>query len=503
MNGSRLDRRFFLLSLGSSGALAACGGGRHGLLPARSSSLGTMMSGANLVIDATQTDLVAKAPGTKIYAYIIGKVPGATYHITSSGSAQLIATTDNVWGNGTGNPSPSASFPSSMSGLTSAQIAALASNSNYPTGPSDSPKGTGWADYSIPIPLGSTTTIPFSGISSIPALGTGTSAFSGRIYLSIGTPILPFVVQGPDQYAQPVVGPNQLGSLTLFDWIEFSYDSAGNFNGNTTQVDQFGFELHLSSTPAAKNGTQGVLNAGRSTIISSIQALPSPFGGPSSVIPVPAAGLYPVTGSLRALSPKTIAGENCYRGPLASYFDPTIAAWYKALQGAPIVVTEQSGVGAVYSGFVPTTGTYAGMLIFYSGTQSISALQASYSSGTLPSFAITGATNDVITSADIWECSNSLATGSTDAKNVQKQIAAAFNRGQISGVVSPLNDASCPAPTSYYQAGSACNQWSNSFHGFNTNALAYGFAYDDVCNQSPSIDVAATTITVTLGNLLS
>lgn len=487
--GSHLDRRFFLASLGSAGILAACGGGpRGGVLPSNSLR-SPLASGLTLTIDTTQTDLPA---GTKLYAYIIGATPQGTYRVDSSGTTHAIGTSDNRYGN------TSASFPASMNTLSSAQATAIASN--YPA---NGANGTGWADYSIPIPLGAQTPISLAGILGLPGLGTGTSAFSGRIYLSAGVPLLPFTALSSAKYSQPGVGPTVVGGLTLYDWIEFSLDSKSNFNGNTTQVDQFGFPLSLTGTPISgtPTPTQGLLNTGRPKILTDILGLPAPFGGSQIMVPVPAAAgnAFPVTDYLRAMSPKSAVAENCYMGLFSSYFYNTIEAWYTTLQSTPVVITEQS-TSKTFTGFVPTSGSYAGILIFYSGNLSLSALQTNYSNNTLPAFAITGTTNDMITSYDVFECSNSMASGSDDAKNVQKQIAAAFNRGVMT---STLNDGACPANTTFYPNGGVWNLWSKKFHDYSVNQLAYGFPYDDVCNQNPSIDVPAQNITITLGKFLS
>lgn len=482
MAQSRLDRRLFLASLGSASVLAACGGGgRSALLP--SATLRSPMTGsATLTIDLTATDLPL---GTNVYAYIIGATPSGAYRLDGSGTTHAIATGDNVYGN------TSATFPASMQSLTATQVSAIAST--YPSG--------GWADYSIPIPLSTTTTISLANIMTLSGIGTGTSAFSGRIYLSIGVPKLPFTVLSSSKYTQPGVGPKEQGGLVLFDWIEFSLDSLGNFNGNTTQVDQFGFPLSLVGTSGGgtPSPTQGLLNTGRPTIMSDILGLPAPFGGSAFMVPVPAGAgnAFPVTDYLRAMSPKSVVAQNCYIGPLSSYFYNEIASWYTTWQTTPLVTHDQST--GYYTGFVPTTGSFAGMLTFYYGNLPASSPPIDYANGVTPLFVITGPTNDIITSYDVFECGNSLGSGSTAAKNAQKIIAAAFNRGAMSNY---LDDAACSG--GFYPNGGTWNAWAKKFHDVSVNGLAYGFPYDDVCGQNPSIGLTSTqNVTITLGKLLS
>jgi hypothetical protein len=51
----------------------------------------------------------------------------------------------------------------------------------------------------------------------------------------------------------------------------------------------------------------------------------------------------------------------------------------------------------------------------------------------------------------------------------------------------------------FYPAQGTWNVWAQQFHGFNSNKLAYGFPYDDVCQQNPSIDLTETmSVTITL-----
>ncbi|WP_144063499.1 beta-1,3-glucanase family protein [Caballeronia insecticola] len=497
MTTTSISRRTFLLGMGASGLLAACGGGSGSNAAPASSSASSGSASSNpassnppassppqtggttssaktpLTLDLTQTDLPA---GTAVYAYVIGEVSLASgntqYWIDSTGTPHVMSAADNTI--------PAKTFPGS-SALPGSEAAALAET--YPNA---------WADYSIPLTVGSSFALDLSKLNAttIPGLGTGTAAFSGRIYVSVGVPKLPFTALGSSQYTAPVTvgGP---GSLTLFDWIEFSFDSNGNFNGNTTQVDQFGFPLLLNGTPG---GTlQGQYNVSRPAIIDAVSNLPAAFYMPQTVAAPSAfpAGLA-VNGNvtLRALSPKSISAQAQYSGSLLTYFDQTIENWYRTWTTTPLSVTDLS------------TGTYTGLvqpgvgLTFYSGSSA---------SGTA-AFTVGGPGTPGISSYDVWQCANALATGSDAAKNVQKMLAAAFNRGVMANT---LADATCSNDAaSFYQiAGSntlVANPWAQLFHRLSTNSLAYAFPYDDVCNQNPSIGLTATqSVTIALGKFFS
>lgn len=441
-----------------------------------------------LTIDLTQTDLPA---GTDVYAYIVGLVASGNgndyYFVNGSLAPQAMSLGDNTQAANT--------FPN-MGALDAAAQAAL--QPNYPTN---------WADYSIPLSVGDTTVIDLAQFAAnMPNLGTGTSAFSGRIYISVGMPKVPFtptatppstIVSG---YAAPVVGTGGPGALCLFDWIEFSWDSNNNFNGNTTQVDQFGFVLTLDGTPG---GTlQGPMNTSRLEVMASVETLPSPFTSGLLTVPVPAqaASAYPSgIDYLRAMSPKTLTGPATYAGPVATFFDNTIASWYDHWSQNPLLINDRA------------TGTYTGLvgsaaLDFYQGTYTLAQLQSTNPppiafslTGVNP---VIGGTTYVISSYDVWQCTNILASGSAAQQNVGKNLAAAFNRGFVSD---SLDDTTCAGDKDqFYPTGGVFNPWSQLFHQVSSNGLAYGFPYDDVCDQNPSIGLSGTTaVTITVGNFFS
>jgi Beta-1,3-glucanase len=459
----------------------------------------TLVSGvpnAQLIIDLTETDLPSTTP---VYVYIVGLVnsPSSTfYRIDSNGMPQVMSTADNT--------NLANTFPGQASLPEPAQTAIAA---NYPSA---------WADYSIPVTVGSKLTLILGNINTtnIPNLGTGTAAFSGRVYFSIGIPRLPFTVL-PHGYIGPVFGNGSgvPGSLTLFDWIEFSYDSGGNFFGNTTQVDQFAIPLTLTGTPVGKPPypPQGELNATCSTILTAIAGKPSPFGGSDVMVSIPAVATaaYPANLTyLRAISPKTISGASGAGTSLDTYFNRTINDAYTAWQATPLVTYDPAtgyytGVVFPVSGGTITTpsGYPTGSLAFYAGNYAtMSALAAAISSGSATlAFCLIGSGSNRITSNDIWQCANSLASGSAAQLNVGKMLAAAFNRGMVEdvnrNVVTSLNDNTCSrmAP-SFYTTGTTYNLWSKWFHQYNKNGLAYGFPYDDVCNQAPTLPQPGNTL---------
>ena len=476
MGQEGLSRRTFLLSVGASSILAACGGGSGtastSALPSAAGSCSANTARIPLTIDATLTDLPA---GTPVYVYVIGEIKTSggvvtQYYLDANGMPHVMSAADNI--------QPAGSYASQLgaSGMIGTSSYINYAQKNYPTT---------WADYSIPVTVGCKTVLDLSNINAqnMPDIGTGTAAFSGRIYISVGVPKLPFTPQNSSQYTAPVTidGP---GEYTLFDWIEFSYDSAGNFNGNTTQVDQFGFPLQLNGAPG---GTlQGQYTMKRSDILAAVTALGTAFDVPVAIPPTATAGTYPAgISTLRALSPKSITGQNSYSGALSSYFDAAVQGWYSQWTNPnSVTVTDL------------TSGTFTGSV--QTGTGTLSFTQPG---GSTPAFSVAGSSG--IPSMDIWQCAGSLAAGSTAQKNVQKILAAAFNRGNVSG---NMTDVSCSGGP-FYSAVSPVqtfNPWAELFHKVSSNGLAYAFPYDDVCNQNPSIGLTGTTsVTIALGKFFS
>ena len=419
-----------------------------------------------LTIDMTQAGLPA---GTLAYAYIIGgySIDGGstllnTYWMDAAGTPHVMSTSDNTI--------PKNTFPNTGGAVTPADVATL--NATYENA---------WADYSIPLATsGSPTVVDISKLSPayLPGLGTGTAAFSGRIYISIGVPKLPFSPTASNAYNSPGVGAGNPGALCLFDWIEFSYDSNGNFNVNTTQVNGIGLVLKLNGTPGGS--AQGLYTVSRSALFAAINALGAPFDDLLLANTTPSA--FPAgLGHLRIQAPPTVLGNTSYSGGLLTYYDEAgngvISQWYTAWKTTPLVCHDVST--GYYSGLSNGPGT---PLVFYPGQTA---------TGT-PAFTLTGTgTGGMLSSADIFNC---ISPGGTAEQNVAKVIGAAFNRGVAS---SSLDDGNCTG--GYYPAGVPSNGYSKTVHQYSSNGLAYGFGYDDVCGANPSFTLSpAATISIVL-----
>ena len=78
---------------------------------------------------------------------------------------------------------------------------------------------------------------------------------------------------------------------------------------------------------------------------------------------------------------------------------------------------------------------------------------------------------------------------------LQAQVCAALNRQ-----VAHLAFADWWNANAFYPAGQPANYFAKFWHDHSLNALAYGFAYDDVGGHSPSIHTPApVSVTYTIG----
>jgi hypothetical protein len=479
-------------ALGTSSILIACGGGGSsssssgsGASGGGTSSKGTsaaVCTGSSasipLTIDASvgATGIPANVP---MYAYIVGLTAagGNTYYRYNKTLNKPVAM----------NPgADNTQLAGTCAGMTTGGASA---NTNCPTV---------WADYSIPLDRSCATLVAdlasFNG-TNMPGLGTGTNAFSGRIYISVGKPLIPFTPRSGNPavgtggsvatgYTAPGLASGTPGSLSLFDWLEFSFDSNQALNINTTQVDQFGFPISMSATGTGMTGgEQGVLNTSRSGIFSSLGSLSNALF--STTIAVPTNGVdadaYPAAAvtanTLRAVSPKTVSTAS------DTYFTSTIDTWYNNWASTPVVTYDAS------SGYF-TGKVINGVLSFQSGSNWVTGAPIQF-------------TNTQITSYDVWQCANSLSTdgASTAQLNVQKMLAAAFQRGTMANANYSLNDtlgASFSPALSGNYASSPSNTWAQKFHQFNANGLAYGFPYDDVGSLQPTVSTSSGTTSLSI-----
>jgi len=290
-----------------------------------------------------------------------------------------------------------------------------------------------------------------SEVSSIPV----PLMYSGRVYISLGTPIY-LQINGPDAYAGPDLNNSAIpGFKTYYDKVEFTLDLTGPNNSsklycNPTQVDFVGIPMTQEVT--VTNGTTfpkaGITESRKAIFDAFKRDMPSKFQGLFSQSPY------------RIVAP--FHGQpNQYKN-LTNYFDDYVnAVWeyYNASTGKKL-------------NFTTNEGNWSGQVI--NGVFTFS------KNGGIPEATI-NKPDTINISREVFGCDGVFASGDTDSKIVQKWVVAALNRH----VILREDPANWCNNTTYYKEAPA-NYYAQFWHHHCIDNKAYGFGYDDICDQSPS-----------------
>lgn len=315
--------------------------------------------------------------------------------------------------------------------------------------------GQGYANY-------------FNPLSSVPSIELNDLCVSGRVYIALGS-WLPIQVQSATGYAPPSpTNPSVPGYYTIFDIFEFTYepDATPQIHCNTSSVDFMGIPIvaELLSSDAPLSQKVGY-SASRTTLLNAFQSCAdSNFA--NLIIP----GQNTGDPALRILSPEhamnTVLPQSTVNY-FNSFFDDYINATWKYYQTNTLTIQIQS---SMYNG--PVTGQVdsAGQnFVFYegnsaSGTQVLS----------LPK----------PTTMEVLNCNGVFNTGNELQMDIEKFIAAAMNRTVAQNT--PGSNNWCGNSASYY-TNTPVEYYPAILHENSIDGLCYAFAYDDVCNQSPSL----------------
>jgi hypothetical protein len=265
----------------------------------------------------------------------------------------------------------------------------------------------------------------------------------GRAYISIGSPLF-FTVSGDDQgWGGPdVLNPTDPNNDVYWDWYEMAYGfNQFGFGGNTTQVDAFGFPMtvRLQQTSTGYDSTVGITQT-RDQVVNGYKASVGPaFQG--------------LVGQYRILAPRTSAAFKP-GGAQANYLQAQIDAVWNHYAA--------TGFHEVHDGRT------------YNGTISGGVLHGTRVDDGAPF------TVNKPTSTDVFECSRTMAPGapaSDTDRAVARDFCAAFHRGVA------MNTADWDNPAKYYLT-KPMDDYAHYFHTISIGGRAYGFAYDDVNDQS-------------------
>jgi Beta-1,3-glucanase/F5/8 type C domain/Putative Ig domain len=262
-----------------------------------------------------------------------------------------------------------------------------------------------------------------------------------RIYISVGSPM--YIAVSPDDqgWAGPDLNnPADPNIDVYFDWYEFTYQfGVIPFGGNTTQVDMFGFPMtaRLQQSTIGYDQTVGITLT-RAQVMSQYTATVG-------------TAFTSLAGTYRIVAPRSsplFQPGGAQANYLQSYIDQTWA--YYTTHQFTLTRLNQTFTGQV--------------------------------SGNTLTFTMDGTGPFVLnkpTTADVMACSGALASAgmSTTELALGAEFCAAFNRGVA------LNTAEWYDPAAYY-TGAIKNDYAGFFHTISLNHLAYGFAYDDINDQS-------------------
>lgn len=275
---------------------------------------------------------------------------------------------------------------------------------------------------------------------------------SGRIFVSLGGPLFIKILadgNGDVGFAGPnVLNPTDPNVDVYFDWYEFSYNDNGLWT-NTTQVDQFGFPLVQDVYGANHSFHQQTgITEGRAAVFDAYaREMPAEF-------------LLGEQSAYRILAPaKTSFDAGQVNG---HYFDAYVNQIWDYYRGTALTV--RIG-GQKYLGRVND----ADQFVFTEVDANTGAVIGG-------SYIISGKP----TTQDIFEGKGVLANGNGVEKQIEAQLCAAFNRHVAADATSWAQ------PAAFYSAAPA-NAYAKFFHVHSVGGKAYGFAYDDVSDQSSTI----------------
>src|SRR5574344_1479506 len=274
---------------------------------------------------------------------------------------------------------------------------------------------------------------------------------SGRLFISMDKPvIMSGIVDGAGNIG--VVQPDlnnasDANAKTIFDWIEFTVQGGGYW-GNTTQVDQFGLPLTMAVYNDDGTSRKVGITMTRDEVFASYKnSVPASF---QTLIQSPYRIVAPCKGDFRT--------GKTYGKYMSGYVDE-VWSYY---QTHAVSYSHDLGVFTI-------TGD---------GTQLIFTCTNGYGTAvTGQKYYITGKPDNNA----LFEGSGVLASGSTVELALQAQVCAALNRHIASDPSSWKN------VSSYYGSAPA-NYYAKFWHDISLGGKSYGFCYDDVNDQSSTVE---------------
>jgi len=446
-----LNRRLFLVSLGSSGVLVACGAG------------------------GGSTPLVPSGGGTP--------TPKPT---------------------GTPTPTPAATATPTPTPVPPANSVAFSLVNNNPAISSSSinvyifgmdPASGNWV-YVKPdwTTAAWSQTSAFSGIPFY-AGGSGSGNTSQTIYLPQLTSARIYIAAGTLNFTDaggPAPWTNDGNQNVTYDALEYTWNASSNGMGvNTTFVDQVALAMAINLT-GAQNQTLGFKSGAITQIYNTISALPAPW--PTVLAQWPH----------RILNASHVFYTGNAFSANATFLDTAIQTAWRLYKGQTLTLNAINSQG--YTTLYGTVDANDNFQIYADGglTQNVGTIAAPWSS----TFTGTGTTT-----FQVLACAGSFGSyGTASAAQILQGIVgamlgASFNRGVIdTGAGAPVAALNNCTSLQFYPGRPYQNDVAHQVHAVAQNTTysygdkAYAFSYDDVCNTyDPYItDAAPKSLTVTI-----
>ncbi|GLY26974.1 beta-1,3-glucanase family protein [Kineosporia sp. NBRC 101731] len=278
------------------------------------------------------------------------------------------------------------------------------------------------------------------------------AALSGRVYISIGEQ-LKFRVVGTGsgiglQYPAGWVSSDPSYNI-VHDFMEFTNNDSGMYC-NTTMVDMFGLPMYITLGGSKTQSIAQYKDGARAKIF---EALRRQNGFEKLV-----------QGDLRVIAP----GHGIDAGLFSStYLDGNINARWSQYSSQTMTMTANNQ---------QYTGKIEGSKFVF---RQNGVVKASFAKPT---------------TKDVFFCNGALISPNDGVSGpIGAILAAGLNRGVLVQTQQPVTD-----PAQFYP-GTTTNHYSRVLHANTVDGKAYGFAYDDVCEQASYIqDNAPKNVTLTL-----
>ncbi|MFG2638722.1 beta-1,3-glucanase family protein [Streptomyces sp. NPDC048362] len=295
-----------------------------------------------------------------------------------------------------------------------------------------------------------------------------------RIFVSKKPMVMPAAAVGGQPsdtgYVQPDLNnPSDPNQGNIYDFFEYTFDRGRvAFGGDTTQVDGFSLPIaaELKQDSSGYDRKVGIAGRKAAALIDQYRR---------QVAGTPFASLVNADGT-HITAPRS-ASTFQWGGAGSTYFYLAVKkAWEQWTGDGSFKLADGD---SVYTGGTGGPGT---PLKF---KKEVNGQKVASGSVQMPS------------SSDVAACANTLATGSDTEKFIEAQLCAAFNRGVAQNQTDTWGD------TSKYYQQAPFNNYAAFFHDVSYDRHAYGFAYDDVHDQSsvmilPNSDTP-TSLTLTIG----